>query len=138
LLKQWIFLIRALNSFLIETRPNKELTCYRKSDLTKEQYDKINPGNVYRIAMYTATSTDEEFVKKWYRNSGKYYFKFNVPKDSYNACCLTPYSYHSVENEVLMPPYSTILIKEKTDDGYIIADIVDNKDYPTSLPTIIV
>eukprot|EP01084_Bolivina_argentea_P043293 79775_1 len=136
LLTQWMYLIRGLNQFLVNTRPKQALVCYRKSDLSMEQFNRIKVGKKYRIIMYTATSTDKNFVKTWIRNSGKFYWKFNVPKDCYNACCIAEYSYHGEESEVLMPPYSSIQIVSKN-NGYITANVLDNKQCSELLPAIV-
>jgi hypothetical protein len=117
-LRHWCMFIRAVNCYLVNAAnaPKKDVTCYRGSKMTRAQASGLTVGRILRPCMFFAMSTDKEVAKTFTGEAG-YILELQVPAGCYNACPISHLAKHEVEKEVLMPPYSPILVKGHRQEG---------------------
>ena len=124
-------------------------TVYRASRMTKAQERQIHPGRKYRLGMFVATSTSEaaaEGLMGWQAgemgSEVKYRWRFTIPKGCRQATKISDVSAYANEHEVLLVPYSAILVTGKSFDketGMIQVDaevLPDSMLEPLDLPTV--
>ena len=124
-------------------------TVYRASRMTKLQETQIQVGEKYRLGMYVATSTREaaaEGLMGWQAgemgSEVKYRWRFTIPKGCRQATKISDVSAYANEHEVLLVPYSAILVTGKSFDketGMIQVDaevLPDSMLEPLDLPTV--
>lgn len=113
LLNHWVPYIRALNNFLLTNKPREDLTTRRKSHMTREQAAQIQVGQWYRLPMYVATSKKgwEDFPDGVGGNQVR--IEFAIPALCFQACDIEQVSEFQHEREVLLVPYSPIVVTRK-------------------------
>ena len=115
--------IKCLNAFILDKKSllaHKTVT-HRTSRMTKAQADPIQPGDKYRLGMYVATATRRGVVKElreWQQSEMggrelKYTWVFTIPKGCRQATKISVVSHYADEHEVLLVPFSAILVTGK-------------------------
>jgi len=122
-LKHWISFIRALTSALVLQSPSKMKT-YRGSKMTRGDYNKLTVGQYIRIPYFVATSKSRSVAKKFKKSP--WCWEFHIPKNCPNARDISKFSRNPDEREVLLPPYTLVKIKSKT-NSKIVVSVLDNK-----------
>jgi len=124
-LKYWCFFIRSLNYHLVNRKnaPKKDMVCYRGSKMTDVQASGFTSGSVLRLCMFLAMSTSKD-VAQMYTGEAGYMLEVHVPRGCRNACLISHLSGIENEKEVLMPPYSPILVKgHRREERYKIIEV---------------
>jgi len=113
-LRSWSPFIRAVNCYIVNGKnaPKKDVVCYRGSKMTDEQASGLTAGRVLRPCMFFAMSTNKE-VAKMYTGETGYMLEVHVPRGCMNACPISHLACIEDEEEVLLPPYSPILVKRR-------------------------
>ena len=92
--------------------------------------------------MYGATSTKRAIITDLKRNSGKYLWRFVIPKGCMQNCSISALSNYKNEGEVLLVPYTAIRVtKIQTEPSgvWIHAEVLaDSKAHALDLKTIVV
>ena len=115
------FLLGALAKF-----PAVEMTLYRgipaeSLGIVQERY---KVGTRIHWSAFTSTSTDIAMAKQFAQGPGGIIFRVNVR----NGRCVSLYSYHMAENEVLLSPNSAFVVTAEchpSEDGYVLVDMVE-------------
>ena len=145
--------VRCLNSFVLDVNGwlPRDTLVYRASRMSKRQAAVIDVGTKYRIGMYVATSTQRDVIKQggklleWQqRETGdehKFSWAFSIPAGCRQAALISEVSAHAGEHEVLLVPYTAVLVTKKEFDvasGAIVISanvledsMVEEKDLPT-------
>ena len=125
----------------------RQTTVYRASRMSKAQERQIQVGEKYRlgIRMYVATSTRKsstDGLLEWQAGemgtAVQYRWRFSIPKGCRQAVKISDVSGYGDEHEVLLVPYSAILVRGKNLDrktGMIQVDaevLQDSGDLQTS------
>jgi len=138
LLQHFMPLIRAINNYLLAYHPDTALTTRRQSRMTRAEAKQVQVGATYRLGMYVATSlcpNDNPGV-----GGKEVVWKFSIPKGCFQAWDISKVSFLGKEKEVLLVPYSPVVITNKVEEGgriCIYADVPrDGKAYSLDLPTI--
>lgn len=125
LLKGWVTFIRGINSFV--TRPENaapsDLTVYRGSKMSRLQADRfLKKDTVVRPCMFVATSRNKVVAEMYSRQ--QVIIQIKVPQGCRNALILGSIANHVDEEEVLLPPYSPLLIKSAglNRDGFYVVE----------------
>merc|ERR1711972_1018567 len=107
-------LARVLNCVLVQYNSSLDVTTYRGSQLTMEQFAHIEVGHKYRVGMFVASSLDygvaESFVVF---EKNRVIVELRIPKHCFNAGFLGVEYFSEREREFLMPPYSVVEIEAK-------------------------
>jgi len=146
--------IKCLNAFILDEKGllARKTVTHRTSRMTKAQADSIQVGDKYRLGMYVATATRRSAVdelREWQEGEMggrelKYTWVFTIPKGCRQATKISSVSHYAKEHEVLLVPFSAILVTGKTldrDSGMveISADVLEDsnvlEDSPLDLPT---
>jgi hypothetical protein len=151
LLERTMPFIKCLNAFILDERGllKRKTTAYRASRMSKAQAKTLHSGEKYRLGMYVATSTRKSAtsgLKEWQEGemggAAKYSWKFTIPNGCRQATKIDEVSAYGNEHEVLLVPYSAILVTGMAFDKAtgmieISADVLeDSIDEPLDLPTI--
>eukprot|EP01043_Picozoa_sp_COSAG02_P012198 COSAG02_NODE_468_length_21758_cov_41.206796_8_plen_583_part_00 len=151
LLEPMMPFIKCLNAFILDKRGllKHTTTAYRASRMSRAQADALRVGEKYRLGMYVATSTRKcatGSLKEWQERemggSTRYSWQFTIPKGCHQATEIHEVSAYGDEHEVLLVPYSAILVTGiRFDKGSgmteVSADVlVDSYIEPLDLPTI--
>jgi hypothetical protein len=117
-LPHFTWFIRALNSHLTNTlhSPQRCLTTWRGSKMDSEQAAMLVEGTVVRPCMYVASSLDRN-VAEIFCGEARNLLKLNVPSGCRNASVISRYARVQDEKEVLVPPYSPMLVKRVSKQG---------------------
>ena len=151
LLERTMPFIKCLNAFILDERGllKRKTTAYRASRMSKAQAKTLHSGEKYRLGMYVATSTRKRAtgdLKEWQEGemggAAQYSWKFSIPSGCRQATKIDEVSAYGNEHEVLLVPYSAILVTGMAFDKAtgmieISADVLeDSIDEPLDLPTI--
>ena len=144
--------IKCLNAFILDEKGllARKTVTHRTSRMTKAQADSIQVGDKYRLGMYVATATRRSAVdelREWQEGEMggrelKYTWVFTIPKGCRQAAKISDVSAYADEDEVLLVPYSAILVTGKSFDeetGMIQVDakvLPDSYDEPLDLLTV--
>ena len=153
LLARMMPFIRCLNSFLLCRKGllKQKTTVYRASRMTHAQFKMLQVGERYRMCMYVATSTKREVTRglqEWQEQEMgeageglRYSWQFTIPTGCRQATNIQKVSGYGNEHEVLLVPYSAILVTAITLDKAsgmieVSADVLeDSYDEPLDLQT---
>merc|ERR1712150_197154 len=111
-LMYWCTFIRAINCYLVNEKnaPKRDTVCYRGSKMTDEQArGLLTAGRILRPCMFFAMSTNIN-VAEMYTGEAGYMLEVHVPRGCLNACPISHLAKIEDEKEVLMPPYSPLLV----------------------------
>jgi hypothetical protein len=117
-LPHFTWFIRALNSHLTNTlhSPQRCLTTWRGSKMDSEQAAMLVEGTVVRPCMYVASSLDRN-VGEVFCGEARNLLKLTVPSGCRNASVISRFARIQDEKEVLIPPYSPMLVKRVSKQG---------------------
>jgi len=68
-------------------------------------------GNIYRLCLFVATTTDERVAQKFAQSV---VCEYHIPSNSKCACDLSPLSEFKDESEVLMVPFTAVRVLKIT------------------------
>ncbi len=151
LLERTMPFIKCLSAFILDERGllKRKTTAYRASRMSKAQADMLRVGEKYRLGMYVATSTRKSAtsgLKEWQEGemggAAQYSWKFSIPSGCRQATKIDEVSAYGNEHEVLLVPYSAILVTGIILDKAsgmieVSADVLeDSYAEPLDLPTI--
>ena len=123
MLYRWVPYIRALNNHILDNafRVDRTTQVLRKSHLTHADAARFTMGECYRTANYAATSTLVDPNHRALLNVGfgplQVLWRFTVPANCLNACDCRLLSVFSVEDEVLLVPYTAFEVTDITREG---------------------
>jgi len=115
-LRPLIPLARVLNNVLNEYRPRSEVKTYRGSRLSLEQFEAIQVGHFYRVAMFVASSERRNVAERFLEHrEGDFQVlvEISIPQGCFNAGFLGVEFWKENEHEYLTPPYTVVEIVEK-------------------------
>eukprot|EP00747_Dinoflagellata_sp_TGD_P170183 gnl/TRDRNA2_/TRDRNA2_201097_c0_seq1.p1 gnl/TRDRNA2_/TRDRNA2_201097_c0~~gnl/TRDRNA2_/TRDRNA2_201097_c0_seq1.p1 ORF type:complete len:312 (+),score=56.58 gnl/TRDRNA2_/TRDRNA2_201097_c0_seq1:390-1325(+) len=119
------------------------LQTFRGSMLSQAQYDAVEEGSTYRIAMFAASSVSLRIARTFRRGDSTVMVKFQIPSSCVNAGRINiKYKKNLDEREYLLPPYTVVVLKSKTVDSdgqwlnFRVAE--DNFQHSLFLPSIFV
>jgi len=122
-LQYWIWFIRATNLWIVGHPGSSRMVTWRGSKVSESQVAKLHEGVIYRAPLYLATSLHESVSHNF---KSTYQVKFNIPAYSLNACPMRDLSQFPGEEEVLLPPYTRLLLKRKdTVKKFLEYDVLD-------------
>jgi hypothetical protein len=151
LLERTMPFIKCLNAFILDERGllKRKTTAYRVSRMSEAQAEMLRVGKKYRLGMYVATSTRKRAMgdlKEWQKEemggATKYSWQFTIPNGCRQATKIHEVSAYGDEHEVLLVPYSAILVTGLNFDKAtgmieVRADVLeDSFAEPLELPTI--
>eukprot|EP00586_Coscinodiscus_wailesii_P008995 CAMPEP_0172522810 /NCGR_PEP_ID=MMETSP1066-20121228/293327_1 /TAXON_ID=671091 /ORGANISM="Coscinodiscus wailesii, Strain CCMP2513" /LENGTH=229 /DNA_ID=CAMNT_0013305843 /DNA_START=220 /DNA_END=909 /DNA_ORIENTATION=- len=126
--------IRALNSQLV-CQNVPEMVTYRGSKMSWEDNQMFEVGQIYRIPYYVATSLNRDVATCFKKST--WVWEFHIPRGCPNARNVSDISTFQEEQEVLLPPYTCVRVREKTESS-IIVDVLDNASIPSDQCTALV
>ena len=91
--------------------------------MSVEQASSLKDGQTYRLGMYAATSSHKRTqtqIQAWHNETGaasaaasapRVFWQFTIPKHCWQVTQIKSVSMHKDEHELLMVPYSAIIVR---------------------------
>jgi len=135
-------LARLLNAVLVKYAAPTDVISYRGSSMTTEQYQDIQVGCTYRVAMFVASSVDRGVAERFVVfEPGRIMVELWIPRRCHNAGYLGVEFWKENEREFLMPPYTVVEAVKKDVAGpyrrLVVRVAYDNKEHDVDMPSIL-
>jgi len=116
-LRPLIPIARVLTSIITDSSLPHEVTTYRGSRMSVEQFEALLVGREYRVAMFVASSVQLRVAQRFASDGAGIIVEFRIPTACCNAGFLGVEHLKQDECEFLMAPYSVVEIEKKTTHG---------------------